>query len=315
VARCLLSLLISLCFSSLSFASSPNESWFNRKSEGYFWYEVELEEIDKEKEEEPPAPDPQPPLSLDKKIPEGPPPLSAAWLKKNIVIYLNDAIDDPTPENIAAFLYLQKHAIDKAERFMVATEQTSLGDALLDANTQSPLATNAQYKVRAQAENNINPLVRYVGQNTSAFFFFDRKNALSIEFAKVLKMLQRTTGIFILPIDMNGGSEAFAHFEKTYPDSTHSKQLGVQGLPAFALRNRDGQFDISTQNYSSLNDLKYRILISAIRLGVITQEEFDTTNPSRTQEFMLTMAEEPSFTSETPSAKELVKYFRETGSN
>jgi conjugal transfer pilus assembly protein TraF len=50
----------------------------------------------------------------------GPAPLSAAWLRANLERFRDQAIDDPSPRNVALYLYLQRLVLDKAERFAEA---------------------------------------------------------------------------------------------------------------------------------------------------------------------------------------------------
>jgi hypothetical protein len=59
-----------------------------------------------------------------------PAPLSAAWLRANLERFRDQAIDDPSPRNVALYLYLQRLVLDKAERFAEATQRAVWADPL-----------------------------------------------------------------------------------------------------------------------------------------------------------------------------------------
>lgn len=95
---------------------------------------VELEEADAS----PPAP-------------SGPTPLSSAWLRENLDRYRDAAVDDPTPAKVRAYLLLQRVAMDRASAFARATQAVTLGDPLLDANVERPIASFEAQAMDAQA--------------------------------------------------------------------------------------------------------------------------------------------------------------------
>ena len=130
-----LPIIMSLCLkASLATGndSAPEVSYFADKQRGWFWYEVLPEPVKKtqpesQAEQEKLKPDIKPTSDVQAEIepkiqanPSAEPqPLSSAWLKQNLEHYLNQAIDDPSPENVAAFYYLQRVMMDKAERFKI----------------------------------------------------------------------------------------------------------------------------------------------------------------------------------------------------
>ena len=139
--RALLSALV--CLSLLPPSQSEAAGFYFREQEGWFWYEREPEQ--------PPAPEPPPPPEptapaespLAETAPEGPKPLSAEWLREHIGAYRDAAIDEPTPENVALYLYLQRVALDNSSRFAAATQRAVQRDPFLDEITQRPTATFA----------------------------------------------------------------------------------------------------------------------------------------------------------------------------
>src|SRR5690554_2562082 len=75
------------------------QRFYERKAEGWFWYEVEPEPVE---EPEPPVPEPLTELTPQKieqpqtPSPTAPEPFSAAWVRENLPKYLDAAWNEPT---------------------------------------------------------------------------------------------------------------------------------------------------------------------------------------------------------------------------
>ncbi|MCU0833530.1 MAG: conjugal transfer protein TraF, partial [Chromatiaceae bacterium] len=116
--------------------------FYFRAEEGWFWYERAPEPAVTPE----PAPTPEPPPLAEAApatAPQGPRPLTAQWLRERLGAYRDAAIDDPSPENVALYLYLQRVALDKSSRFAAATQRAVQLDPMLDEITQRPTATFA----------------------------------------------------------------------------------------------------------------------------------------------------------------------------
>jgi conjugal transfer pilus assembly protein TraF len=276
-ATVVLLLTAAFCGSSLAEPSKTNENWLERKSEGFFWYN-DPQETETSKEEPPAAPPPitavTPPLESP---PENPlAPLSTAWLKVNIPKYLEAAIDDPSPENVAAFLYLQKYAMDKSFEFMDGMQEVVLGNAALDESTRRPTATFGSRQLDDIATANTEGLVTRIGQTAGLFFFFDDSKA-SLAQANVVEMFEAQYPFSTVWISI--GSPPTMPGKSVKLNNGHAEMMGVQQLPALVLMSADGTYDIISQSVVSLSDIKSRVLIGAKRLSVISDEEFNSTRP------------------------------------
>lgn len=138
----MLLLALSICISGQ--AQEPESGrWLNGKADGWFWYKSEPEREEIEEKEPEPAPSvTQPPAP-----PVGPAPLSSAWIREHMQAYLDAAIDNPTPENVSAFLYILRFAMDKSVAFMNAQQQATLGHPVFDEINRRPTATFANRKL------------------------------------------------------------------------------------------------------------------------------------------------------------------------
>lgn len=173
--------LLLCCGVSATAAPEPSR-FYARGAEGWFWYAEQPPEADEPDEtlEPPPAvaapppPEPEqlPSAPLAAAAPAGPAPLSAAWLRANLERYRDSAIDDPSQGNVALYLYLQRLAIDKAERFAEASQRVVWSDPLLDETTRRPLATFAANLVNREAAANREAALTETARVAGLWFLF-----------------------------------------------------------------------------------------------------------------------------------------------
>ncbi len=301
-----------LVASGISFADNagkPTERWLDRKSEGFFWYkeEAEPEEIEEVKKPEPkPAPVAQ---AKPESTPEGPPPLSSAWIRENMQHYLDAAIDNPTPENITAFLYIQRYAMDKSFAFMDASQEATVGHSMFDEINRRPTATFANRKLDDIATDNHKGVLSGISQNTGLFFFMDGTENSVIQ-SSIIDMLSRNYEFDVVKIAVEQLPPELQN-EDIKLDSGHAHQLGITTTPAIALLRSDGTFDVISQAPVSYTDLQKRILVGAKRLGVISENDFNSTRPiSNIEKSLYFDLKKVSQTSSVPiPAQDLIKAF------
>ena len=133
---------IGLLLCSSAFAALPGAgSFWDKSGEGYWWYAQE------------PQPKKEPPVVVAQqtKQPEkpeqepkeqktaAPAVFSADWVEENLKVYRRLAWDNPTVENLRAYLYLQRFAIDRSEQFAYAGQMAVQGDPFLDEVARAPL--------------------------------------------------------------------------------------------------------------------------------------------------------------------------------
>ncbi|SMC28616.1 plasmid transfer operon protein, partial [Desulfacinum hydrothermale DSM 13146] len=131
-------------------ANTLDESVYSGKEEGWFFYKDPVDQEQKQEEQkEPPASLPVQETESPKKFerqsvlvsqPEKPKPLSVRWIRENLPKLLDTAIDDPTPENVAAYLYAHRIMMDKAQNFAKVSYRVSRLDPLLNEETRFPFS-------------------------------------------------------------------------------------------------------------------------------------------------------------------------------
>lgn len=245
--------------------------FYERKAEGWFWYQ-----------EKPPEPEittrPVTP-STETVSAADPPSLSAAWLRENLPKYKDAAWDHPTIDNLQAFLYLQRYAIDRSQEFADSAELAVVGDWHLDETARRPEAGFAARVVDHQAGIAKQHLIKTLAQQCGLFFFFKSNCQHSQLQADIVQVLQRRAGFTVVPISLDGlglPDGTFSHFKV---DSGHAELLGAQSTPALFLASVDGDFSSVGYGVMSLPELEHRLLVAARRKQWITTEQFNSTRP------------------------------------
>ncbi|MDO9103351.1 MAG: conjugal transfer protein TraF [Methylovulum sp.] len=213
---------------------APAVSYFTDKQRGWFWYEVQPEPVVK-KPPEAPKPKPVPPTDSIKAqpkppsvVPAEPAPLSSAWLRKNLETYLNKAIDEPTHENVAAFYYLQRAMMDKAERFTNAARYVVMSDPQLDETVRRPVATYAVNEANHQASVVADKALKDIAGLAGILFFFRSDCRYCHVQAPILGMLANAYGFTIYPVSLDGLPMPNGLFGNFKTDQGQAALLGVE---------------------------------------------------------------------------------------
>lgn len=216
-------------------SASGSQPWFENKREGWFWYnEAIIEEPVESPTEETPvdttsAADPM--LRADI-VPQGPAVFSSAWLRENLDDYLETAIDDPTPENVQAFLYLQRLSLDRAERFSDAVSMALVADPALDETTRSPIAPFAANQTPKVVADRRARMLEHISTQAGIFFFFESTCPYCQAQAPVLSRFAAAYGLTVYAVSVDGHALPGGEFPDFRVDRGTAEQLGVINYPA-----------------------------------------------------------------------------------
>ena len=183
-----------------SFADGPAHGWF--------WYQVPppppakaaskpvvakpVQAASKPKPPAKPASAPQPKV------------LSVEWLSKHLEAARIKAIDNPTTENVGAYLALQKIMFDKARNFAQAGQRALRKYPALNPGTFVPTDASSLRDFDAY-KNQVRPVaLKYVFQHAGLWFFFDSTCVFCGQEALQLGQMRRDfPGLYILPISVD----------------------------------------------------------------------------------------------------------------
>ena len=265
--------------------ANPGAGYFSDKERGWFWYGHDPEPEPEEVHPSPvPASPPKQPEAKTEPLPAvaaDPVPLSVEWLRKNLAKYRDQAIDSPTQDNVAAYLYLQRVMMDKAERFSQAFQGVVMADPLLDENTRRPISTFGGNEQDAVAKKAQTATLTKLGKMAGLWFFYESTCQFCVKQAEVLKGLQTTYGFSILPVAMDGLPLPGSPFKNYIADNGQARQLGVTMTPAlFLVKPGAGGSVIQIgQGLFAMNDIVERSLSFAHAKQWIDSKEFDGTRP------------------------------------
>jgi len=253
-------------------------SLFERGERGWFWYEdppveEELEEV----ELSPPDPVPPPPPPPEMARTPSPPPLSAAWIRENISALKDKAIDNPTRENILAYLYVQKVAMDKAENFGRAYKTALTSDPIL--NEAGKLSSASFRGDRIKKADSIRKTIfdRLVDQ-MGLFFFYDKDCADCGVQSGILANLRRLYGVHVTAISLDGSIADASLFDDLLIDEGQAAQMGVKQAPAIVAAIPPDKYSILVQGGGMMrSELIELYLAAGHRAGLVTESEIDAT--------------------------------------
>ncbi len=126
------------------------------------------------------------------------------WLRKNMPVLHERFIDNPSKENAAAYLYVQRVALDKAQRAQEALTQAINEDPLLNENNRVPYASmgsqsirNADYLAQQQA-------VKEMGEQGGMVLFVDGACRFCTMQIPIVTTLKNNYGMETLVVSIDG---------------------------------------------------------------------------------------------------------------
>lgn len=291
----LIALGLSMAYPSVGSPSYESQSdpsrFYERKEEGWFWYNEEEPDEPFELEEEPqvaaqPEPEPETQYSgpiegLGNSESDGPEVLSAEWFRVNLPKYLDAAWENPTIENVRAYMYLQRYAIDRSEEFSDVSELAVVGDPFLDEESRRPSATFASQKLDKEAGIEKESLATKVASKAGIFFFYESDSQSSQLQAPIIKRLEAMHGFTVLPIAIDGEPLPGGIYPNFQPDSGQAEKMGVESYPAIYLVSENREVEPVAQSVLSLAELRHRVILVAKRRGWVSNDEFNKARPIR----------------------------------
>lgn len=284
IAACLLSATpLSATAADIADGSSST-SFYNRKSEGWFWYEPEPEP----KPELKPEPKPlKPELNISsqnskssdiKKEPKEVE-VNVAWLRQNLPKLRDAAIDNPTYENVRRYFYTQRVMMDKASKFASVSTEVSKFETALDETLRRPDNQIAVNVSKIDAKTNRKHVFNNLSKKAGFFFLYSSNCSYCLQQAPLLANLQRDTGIDVLAVSLDGKPLPNGLFPDYVTDpGTLRERLKVMVTPTIYLVKKDGsEFHNVAAGLTSIDELMRRSVMLANKQGWITDKEYNTT--------------------------------------
>ncbi|ABO59639.1 type-F conjugative transfer system pilin assembly protein TraF (plasmid) [Burkholderia sp. SFA1] len=246
------------------FAQEPTDQsgrFLERKSEGWFWYKDPKDEV---KKEVPPPPPPPPSPEVDaKQQPAEKPdqPFSVEWLRKNMPRFLDAAINNPTKENVETYLYAQRVAMDKSQRYAEMTQRVVAADPFLDENNRVPIAAYTKSFFLRQFNAGNAEALKHIAKVGGLWVFFDSKCEYCRPQANSVQEITKKYGFVTKFISMDGkGLPNVTEFVK---DKGQAKLLNLRLTPTTVLVVPPNNYFIVSQGMMAQDQLEQRIVLAA----------------------------------------------------
>lgn len=203
---------------------------------------------------------------------------STAWFKKNLQYYKEKAIDEPTYENVKAFLYLQKIILDKSNNFSDMVQLVTLGNPYLDSVSNRPTATFGSNVVDRESSIKKQLLLDQIHHKAGLLYIFSGNSPYHLSFAPLLNSFAQIYNLSVKAVSVDEPDLGGTFVDVTINQNA-AKAFGVEQLPAIFLISLEHKITPVLQGITSIEDLGKRMLIAARRIGVVSEDEFLSTKP------------------------------------
>lgn len=270
---------------------SQPPGYFEDSSRGWHFYEIP-----------PPEPEPEPVVPPGGAGEGAAPPLSTAWIRENLPIIRDRAIDNPTRENVEAFALLQRLSMDMAERFAGVMQVVSQ-DPAIDEYARSPL-TALQRAAADDVQNQASAeVMAKIAQVTGLWYFYRSDCPYCAAQDPVLKRFADASGLQVLPISLDGLPLPSGLFPDYVNDSGQAAELRVTSTPTLVLAHPEtNRLYTIGAGLKTRPELSERILQIAYAEGWITDDEFARATRGQERSLMaLTNDQLPADLADNPS--------------
>ena len=233
-------------------ADQSGQAFFQGKEEGWFWY--------KDPKEGPVQAPPKsmPPLPAKPKETE---PLSVEWLKKQMPVLLDRAVDNPTRENVEAYLYAQRLAMDKSQRFSEMSQRVVYSDPFLDENNRVPIASFAKSSFLNGIDQAADASLKHLATVAGLWVFFDSRCEHCRVHAETIEAMRKKHGFVVKYISLDG--KGLPNIPAWVPDQGQSRTLNVRMTPTTVLVAPPNHFLVVSQGMMAQSQLEERMLVAA----------------------------------------------------
>ena len=202
--------------------SSFKLAFFERRAEGWHWYQSQEQEISEQRKE-----DQNPTQVIESQ-------------RKDIEQKLHAAIVEPTRENLITYIIAQKALMDQSQRFSESWQQVVMTTPSLDETLIHPVDQNARHVYYSERNKELTKHIKALSQEYGLFFFFKKACPYCHHFAPVVKHFAEKHGWSLLAVTLDGG--VLPEFPYARQDNGIATRLQVNHVPALiAVHPRSGQ--------------------------------------------------------------------------
>lgn len=240
------------------------------KGDGYYWYAK-------------PAPEPQKPTSAPKPSapkPDSPKksePLSMKWLRDNMPVLLEKAVDNPSEENVSNYMYAQRVLLDKSQNFSTKVKDVVASDPFLDENNRVPISQFANTAFQRKTKDDQRDLIKLLAGRAGIWLFTDKPERCMACKEYESNVLTGNSGVSGLVTEFGFSYRSID--VSTVQGRNAAKRFGLKVTPTTVLVAPPNKFVLLSQGLMSEDALRERLLIGARMAGILTAKESAMTLP------------------------------------
>jgi conjugal transfer pilus assembly protein TraF len=130
--------------------------------------------------------------------------VTVKWLQANYKLLEERAIDEPTDDNVAAYLYVRRIAMDKSQRFSQKVTAVTNGDPLLNENNRIPYASAGAQSIRSASRAAQEQAARELAAVGGLVIFIDGNCRFCAMEMPVMNALRAQYGMEALVVSLDG---------------------------------------------------------------------------------------------------------------
>lgn len=243
--------------------------------DGFYWYKRNPDPVVPKKPEEKklvaPAPAAAPAQS------DVVPPMSTRWLRENMPKLLDKAIDDPTPENVANYMYAQRVILDKSQNFSTAVKQVVSTDPFLDENNRVPFSQFAQVAQMRDITAARKEILDHLAGEVGLWVFVDTPDKCSACESYVSNVLVGNSGVDGLAVKHN------FHFKKIYVNTPEGRlaaeRLNLTITPTTVMVAPPDKYFLVSQGLMAQDQLIDRLVVTGRAYNLLPRDLIEKANP------------------------------------
>lgn len=251
-----------------------DSGWIAGKEEGWFWY--------KDPKEARPLPPPKPVPQVAQPVAPPQPQddaMSVAWLRKKMPEFLDRAIDNPTPDNVAAYLAVQRVALDKSQRFEEAAVMANMTHPWLDQTNFVPVSSFANTAFKEMQVSAKEKAFKHLATVGGLFVFVDSKCQYCRAQAIPVSGLAHMYDMDLRFISMDGQGFPEVGKDRLVQDNGIAQKLGIKVFPTTVFVAPPNNYLIISQGMMSQDEMKDRIIMAAMYQHLLPKEVEPQINP------------------------------------
>ncbi|MBA3814684.1 MAG: type-F conjugative transfer system pilin assembly protein TraF [Alphaproteobacteria bacterium] len=219
-------------------------SFFERKAEGWHWYQsVSDNKIEGE------VKTPLQPFSPTQAI---------EAQRKALETKLHAAIVEPTRDNIIAYITAQKALMDQSQKFSEMWKQVVMTTPALDETLVHPVDQNARHVYYSEQHKETKKRIMRLASEYGLFFFFRKNCSYCHHFAPIVKRFAQKYGWSVLPISLDGGT--LTEFPNAKQNNGIAERLQIAHVPALiAIHPKSGQLIPLAYGLTSESEIENRV--------------------------------------------------------